>query len=158
MHPCSKRHQTWFADSGCCACRWSLVEEEVQEAAALWLPSLTPVVVQEQLFRAVLRCGHFNLVKKYLTGSKAVPREVATAVVAEVARDFLAAAKNLEAEEIGLAQVTLSLLPEEALVQEQGRCLKALQELQDWHIDMLPVQYFQVCGVLQTPSFIALRK
>ena len=120
------------------------MEEEVQEAAALGLPSLTPTVVQEQLFRAVLRCGHFNLVKKYLTGSRALPREVATAVVAEVAHDFFAAAKGLEAEEIGLGQVTLSLLPEEGLVQEQGRCLKALQELQDWGIHMLPVEYFQV--------------
>lgn len=141
-----QHHLTGFADGGCCPYRWTVVEEEVQEAAALGLPSLTPVVVQEQLFRAVLRCGHFNLVKKYLSGSKALPREVATAVVADVARDFLAAAKSLEAEEIGLGQVTLSLLPEEAQVQEQGRCLKALQELQDWRINMLPVQYFQVCG------------
>lgn len=50
------------------SCRWAVVEEDVKEAVALGLPVLTPVEVQEQLFRAVLRCGHFNLVKKYISG------------------------------------------------------------------------------------------
>lgn len=45
-----------------------MIEEEVKEAVALGLPVLSPVEVQEQLFRAVLRCGHFNLVKKYMSG------------------------------------------------------------------------------------------
>lgn len=49
-------------------CRWAVVEEEVKEAVRLGLPVLTPVEVQEQLFRAVLRCGHFNLVQKYISG------------------------------------------------------------------------------------------
>ena len=45
------------------------MEEEVTEAVCLGLPVLTPVEVKEQLFRAVLRCGHFNLVQKYMSGN-----------------------------------------------------------------------------------------
>lgn len=48
--------------------RWAVVEGEVKEAVALGLPVLTAMEVQEQLFRAVLRCGHFNLVRKYISG------------------------------------------------------------------------------------------
>ena len=44
------------------------MEEEVKEAVHLGLPVLTTAEVQEQLFRAVLRCGHFNLVQKYMSG------------------------------------------------------------------------------------------
>ena len=79
-------------------------------------------------------------------GSSALPRATATKVVAEVAHSFFAAAKSLEAEEIGLGHVTLTLLPDEPSVQEEGRCIKALQELQDWGINLLPAQYYQVGG------------
>lgn len=79
------------------------------------------------------------------TGSNALPRETATKVVAEVAHSFFCAAKSLEAEEIGLGSVTLTLLPDEPRVQEEGKCLKALQELQDWGITILPAEYYQVC-------------
>ena len=80
-------------------------------------------------------------------GSSALPRATATKVVAEVAHSFFAAAKSLEAEEIGLGHVTLTLLPDEPSVQEEGRCIKALQELQDWGINLLPSQYYQVGGL-----------
>lgn len=66
-------------------------------------------------------------------------------MVAEVAHSFFCAAKSLDAEEVGLGQVTLSLLPEEPQVQEEGKCLKALQELQDWGISIPPAEYYQVC-------------
>ena len=79
-----------------------------------------------------------------LAGSQALPSEVAREVVLEAANYFFQTAKNLEAEEIGLGQVVLSLLPHDPEVQQQGLCLTALQELQDYGLHLLPVHYAQV--------------
>ena len=80
-------------------------------------------------------------------GSQALPSEAARAVVLQAAQAFFDSAGSLEAEEIGLGQVTLGLLPHDAEVQQQGSCLKALQELQDYGLDLLPAEYNQVCFV-----------
>ena len=70
-------------------------------------------------------------------------------MVAEVAHSFFKAAKSLEADEmVSLGHVTLRLLPDEPRVQEEGRCIKALHELQDWGISLLPSDYYQVCTTL----------
>lgn len=75
--------------------------------------------------------------------------------MAEVAHSFFKAAKSLEADEmVALGHVTLSLLPDEPRVQEEGRCIKALHELQDWGISLLPSDYYQVCT--PTPSAVHL--
>lgn len=78
------------------------------------------------------------------TGGQALPVEVARAVVLEAAQYFFGSASSLEAEEIGLGQVTLSLLPHDPEVQQQGLCLQALQELQDYGLHLLPGDYNQV--------------
>lgn len=62
----------------------------------------------------------------------------------EAAQYFFGSASSLEAEEIGLGQVTLSLLPHDPEVQQQGLCLQALQELQDYGLHLLPGDYNQV--------------
>ena len=49
-------------------CRWVEVGEEVQEAVAVGLPSLSHQEVQQQLCLTLLRCTHFNLAKQYITG------------------------------------------------------------------------------------------
>ena len=78
------------------------------------------------------------------TGGQALPVEVARTVVLEAAQYFFGSASSLEAEEIGLGQVTLSLLPHDPEVQQQGLCLQALQELQDYGLQLLPGDYNQV--------------
>lgn len=65
-------------------------------------------------------------------------------MVVQAAQHFFAAASSLEAEEVGLGQLVLSLLPHDAQVQQQGQCLKALQELQDYGLHLLPADYAQV--------------
>ena len=81
-------------------------------------------------------------------GSQALPSEAAKAVVLQAAQAFFESASSLEAEEIGLAQITLGLLPHDAEVQQQGSCLQALQELQDYGLQLLPADYNQVCFLL----------
>lgn len=70
-------------------------------------------------------------------------------MVLQAAQAFFQSASSLEAEEIGLGQITLGLLPHDPEVQQQGSCLQALQELQDYGLQMLPAQYNQV----YTPFF-----
>lgn len=65
-------------------------------------------------------------------------------MVLEAAQHFFDSATSLEAEEIGLGQVALSLLPQDPEVQQQGMCLQALQELQDYGLHLLPADYNQV--------------
>ena len=65
-------------------------------------------------------------------------------MVLEAAQYFFGSANSLEAEEIGLGQVALSLLPHDPEVQQQGMCLQALQELQDYGLHLLPADYNQV--------------
>ncbi len=79
-----------------------------------------------------------------VTGGQALPSEVARAVVLEAVQHFFGSASSLEAEEIGLGQVALSLLPHDPEVQQQGMCLQALQELQDYGLHLLPADYNQV--------------
>jgi len=78
------------------------------------------------------------------TGGQALPSELARAVVLEAAQYFFDSATSLEAEEIGLGQVALGLLPHDPEVQQQGMCLQALQELQDYGLHLLPADYNQV--------------
>ena len=80
----------------------------------------------------------------WCAGSQALPREAARAVVLQAAQAFFQSASSLEAEEIGLGQITLGLLPHDPEVQQQGTCLQALQELQDYGLQVLPAQYNQV--------------
>ncbi|KAL0036267.1 hypothetical protein WJX79_010808 [Trebouxia sp. C0005] len=124
--------------------RWAEVGEEVQEAAAAGLPGVSQEQVQVQLCQALLRSARFNLAKRYLTGGQALPSESARAVVLQAAQYFFDSATSLEAEEIGLGQVALSLLPHDPEVQQQGMCLQALQELQDYGLHLLPADYNQV--------------
>ena len=77
-------------------------------------------------------------------GSQALPSEAARAVVLQAAEAFFQSANSLEAEEIGLGQITLGLLPHDPEVQQQVTCLQALQELQDYGLQLLPAQYIQV--------------
>ncbi|DBB06293.1 hypothetical protein WJX77_007210 [Trebouxia sp. C0004] len=124
--------------------RWAEVGEEVQEAAAAGLPGLSQEQVHVQLCQALLRSARFNLAKRYLTGGQALPCEVARAVVLQAAQYYFDSATSLEAEEIGLGQVALSLLPHDPEVQQQGMCLQSLQELQDYGLHLLPADYNQV--------------
>ena len=78
------------------------------------------------------------------SGGQALPSEAAREVVLEAANFFFQAASSLEAEEIGLGQVALSLLPHDEEVRQQGLCLEALQELQDYGLHLLPRDYTQV--------------
>lgn len=78
-------------------------------------------------------------------GSQALPSEAARAVVMQAAQAFFESASSLEAEEMGLGQITLGLLPDDPEVQQQGNCLQALQELQDYGLQLLPAAYNQVC-------------
>lgn len=79
-------------------------------------------------------------------GSQALPTEAARAVVLQAAQAFFDSASSLEAEEIGLGQVTLGLLPHDPEAGQLGACLQALQELQDYGLHLLPVDYNQVCS------------
>lgn len=63
----------------------------------------------------------------------------------QAARAFFESASSLEAEEMALGQITLGLLPDDLEVQQQGSCLQALQELQDYGLQLLPAAYNQVC-------------
>ena len=81
------------------------------------------------------------------SGGQALPSEVAREVVLEAANFFFQTASSLEAEEIGLGQVALSLLPHDEEVRQQGLCLEALQELQDYGLHLLPCDYTQVCCI-----------
>ena len=76
-----------------------------------------------------------------------MPSEVAREVVLEAANFFFQTASSLEAEEIGLGQVALSLLPHDEEVRQQGLCLKALQELQYYGLHLLPRDHTQVCRI-----------
>jgi len=78
-----------------------------------------------------------------VTGGQALPSQMAREVVLEAAQHFFKAASSLEAEEIGLGQVALSLLPHDPDVQQHGMSLKALQELQDYGLYLLPADYNQ---------------
>ena len=80
----------------------------------------------------------------WCAGSQALPGEAARGVVLQAAQAFFHSASSLEAEEIGLGQITLGLLPHDPEVQQQGSCLQALQELQDYGLQLLPAQYNQV--------------
>ena len=81
----------------------------------------------------------------WCAGSQALPSEAARGVVLQAAQAFFQSASSLEAEEIGLGQITLGLLPHDHEVQQQGTCLQALQELQDYGLQVLPAHYNQVC-------------
>ena len=65
----------------------------------------------------------------------------------QAAHAFFESASSLEAEEMGLGQITLGLLPDDPEVQQQGNCLQALQELQDYGLQLLPAAYNQVCAL-----------
>ena len=90
-----------------------------------------------------------------MIGAAALPREASRAVVLEAAQYFFNTAASLEAEEIGLAQITLGLLPHDPEVQQQGSCLKALQELQDYGLHLLPADYNQVFHLLLLSESLA---
>ena len=92
-----------------------------------------------------------------MIGAAALPREASRAVVLEAAQYFFNTAASLEAEEIGLAQITLGLLPHDPEVQQQGSCLKALQELQDYGLHLLPADYNQVFHLLLFSEPLAAR-
>ena len=77
-------------------------------------------------------------------GGQALPSEAAREVVLQAAQAFFDSASSLEAEEIGLGQVTLGLLPHDPEAGQLGSCLQALQELQDYGLHLLPVDYNQV--------------
>jgi len=64
--------------------------------------------------------------------------------VLQAAQAFFESASSLEAEEMALGQITLGLLPHDPEVQQQGSCLQALQELQDYGLQLLPAAYNQV--------------
>lgn len=66
----------------------------------------------------------------------------------QAANAFFESASSLEAEEMALGQITLGLLPHDPEVQQQGSCLKALQELQDYGLQLLPAAYNQVSRYL----------